>query len=300
MVVLIAALVASSLISWQSRVEEPAAQAAGAWVRCVDEAIPRTSSIADFQARVARVIDSCTIHESELRRITAEAVVAAGGHTDSPETLKVIEDSIAGLREKIRARVEKGLSAGPLVIWNGLQSGIPAEAAAQDLARRGIETKLGKPDSDGWAVLRLKERVPVAGHKAAVGLNFFKNRLFWSEVTYTFVGSDRDESYTTMIGALTELYGQPVTNNYLPDVAHASTAGVVLRQNATFRKNGVRVDITVNSSPIARTASGDITSRKNVILTYWRDVDATAYANAISRNEQNEENAALRKAKEGL
>lgn len=228
MISLAAALVVSALTFAQPKAEEPAALAAGSWVKCVDVALSQTNSMTDYEMRLRQVMASCSSHENDLRRIMVEAVQSSGADSSSPEAVKAIDDSMAGMREKIRERVERGLSASPLTIWNGLQSGMSSEAAAQELARRGLRAKLGKPDADGWSVLRVKERVPVAGHKATVELSFFRDRLFWSEVAYSFVTSD-EQAYGTLIKALSELYGEPVTNNYLPNIAHASTAGVVFR-----------------------------------------------------------------------
>lgn len=270
------------------------------WARCIDSALIETAAITDYEARVSRIMTGCISHERDFRRLLVKTAKSAGGDSESPELSEAIEIGVAGARAKFRARAERGLASSPLIIWNGLRSGSSAQAVAAQLAHRGIATKATKPDRAGWSALRLKDRIPVAGHQAAVELSFYKDALFWSEVRYSFGSPDSDGTYKTLIEALAATYGPAVTNNYLPDVVSASSVGVVLRQNALFRKGGLQVDVTVNSSPFARTAAGGIQTTKTVILTYWREKDAHAYAEALAKNDADDQAKTLERAKEDL
>jgi hypothetical protein len=242
--------------------------------------------------------------------------------TTATKPFKTREDCLAGASEierstkatrgdsvRFESRCEPRDDAPPVVsaseatpervtLWQNLQSGMTPEEVVGALQTQNIRARVFTDRTSGGSCVEARDKARVAGLKASIELYCIDNRLFHVDLRYRvprLPGVEREEQFVAMSRALAQVYGPALAANSVPDIIHSSSAGVVQQQSATFRQNGLKVDLTVNGA-----FGGNITPSETVIIRYWRVVDAEGYALYLSRKAQQEQEERDRRLRKGL
>ena len=201
---------------------------------------------------------------------------------------KVKEDEVNRKAVAVfRPQSDKPTSAtAQVLLWGALVSGMsPAEVQAA-LTTQGIRSTIKFDKDTSSSFVDVRDRVPVSGRKARLELGFVKEKLFYADIRYEVphLSASEPMEFESLSRALAQKYSKIVTSADT-SVTHNSTAAIIIQRAQRFRSGDLEVDLTVNES----VSRGNVTDY--VIVRYWREADADAFALSEQGKERREQQA---------